>query len=288
MKKTICSIRLIAGTLLALFVLASASYAANPLSHPWGLALDSKGNLYVANANDNNILVFGPGYQLQTAMTITQGISLPSGVAFDPLGHLWVANTGPANGENGSVTEYINGVLNPSGTITNGILGPAAIASDGLGNIYVVNDYSNVTIYDATVPFAPSSNLLATTTPSNPVYAIAVGQGTFSWSDGTNVYFVPATCNLQGNCTQGAAMQSSGIALASDSEGNVYSANLDHTVTWNLPIYPGVEGGVLIQLSFLPYGIAVDAALGRIYLSDALGNTIWVYTTKGKFVRTIK
>ena len=86
MKTTIRSIGRIAGTLLALFALASASFAANPLSYPWGLALDSKGNLYVANANANNILVFSPGYQLQTAKTITQGISVPSGVAFDPLG----------------------------------------------------------------------------------------------------------------------------------------------------------------------------------------------------------
>jgi NHL repeat len=287
MKKMICSIGHLAGALLALFVLASASYAANPLSYPWGLALDSKGNLYVANTNDNNILVFGPGYQLQTAMTITEGISFPSGVAIDPLGHLWVANTG-ANGGSGNVMEYINGVFNPSGTITSGIVGPAAIAADGLGNIYVLNDYSNVTIYGTTVPFAPSTNLLATTTPSNPVYAISAGQGTFSWSDGTKVYFLPAACNLLGTCTVVVSMQGSGIALASDSEGNVYSANLDDTVTWNLPIYPGEQGGVLIKLSFQPYGIAVDAARGRIYLSDALGNAIWVYTTKGKFLRTIK
>ena len=151
-----------------------------------------------------------------------------------------------------------------------------------------MNDYSNVTIYDTTVPFAPSSNLLATTTPSNPVYAIAAGQGTFSWSDGTNVNFLPATCNLQGNCTVVVAMPSSGIALTSDSQGNVYSANLDRTVSWNLPIYPGVQGGRLIQLSFQPSGIAVDASRGRIYISDALGNAIWVYTTKGTFLGTIK
>jgi hypothetical protein len=94
------------------------------------------------------------------------------------------------------------------------------------------------------VAFAPSSNLLTTTTPSNPVYAIAAGQGTFSWSDGIHVIFLPATCNLQGSCTLGVMMPSSGIALASDSQGNVYSANLDRTVTWNLPIYPGVQGGV--------------------------------------------
>jgi hypothetical protein len=47
-------------------------------------------------------------------------------------------------------------------------------------------------------------------------------------------------------------------------------------------------GGRLIQLSFQPSGIAVDAARGRIYISDALGNAVWVYTTKGKFLRTIK
>ena len=38
MKTTVRSIVRIAGTLLALFAFASASFAANPLSYPWGLA----------------------------------------------------------------------------------------------------------------------------------------------------------------------------------------------------------------------------------------------------------
>ena len=42
MKTTVRSIVRIAGTLLALFAFASASFAANPLSYPWGLAWNGR------------------------------------------------------------------------------------------------------------------------------------------------------------------------------------------------------------------------------------------------------
>jgi DNA-binding beta-propeller fold protein YncE len=98
----------IAFILLSLLALASAGFGAtDPLAHPWGLAVDAKGNLYVANTYGYNILVFTPGYAAKKTLTITKGVSAPSGVAFDPLGNLWVANAGPGNGSNdGSITEW--------------------------------------------------------------------------------------------------------------------------------------------------------------------------------------
>jgi hypothetical protein len=57
-----------------------------------------------------------------------------------PLGHLWVANTGPAI-RNGNVTEYINGVFNPSATITNRILGPAAVCLKAIFDFHPSLDF---------------------------------------------------------------------------------------------------------------------------------------------------
>ena len=136
-------------TLLCLVAFASASFAATkPLSLPKGLAVDSKGNLYVANSGGNDILVYSTAYTQVAAKTITQNVSNPSGVAFDAAGNLWVSNTGTSNGgANGSIAEYTNGKQNTAASITNGVLGPNAIAVDGLGNIWVENDYVNITVY---------------------------------------------------------------------------------------------------------------------------------------------
>jgi secreted PhoX family phosphatase len=157
-------------TVLCLLAVASASFAkTNPLSYPKGLAVDSKGNLWVANSGNNNILAFSPGYALQTADTITEGVSNPSGVAFDAQGNLWVANYGTSNGgANGSVSEYVKGKQNTTASIISGILGPEAIAVDGLGNVWVENDFSNVTVYAASYVYAQPYSLVRTLTPSFP------------------------------------------------------------------------------------------------------------------------
>jgi sugar lactone lactonase YvrE len=269
--------------------LASAGFGAtDPLAHPWGLAVDAKGNLYVANTYGYNILVFTPGYAAKKTLTITKGVSAPSGVAFDPLGNLWVANAGPGNGSNdGSITEYTNGIQNTSATITNGIVRPAAIAIDGLDVIYVVNDFSNVTIYAPTSVFSTPSTLISTTALSNPVYGIAVGAGTLSWgSSGTTIftsesgYLLHQTADLTG-------MPGTALALASDPNGNVYAANMDQTVTINNPQNGGNFGG-FVTLSFVPYGIAIDNVRGRVYFSDPNGNAIWVYSTAGTLLKTIR
>jgi hypothetical protein len=273
-------------TVLSVFVLASAGLAApNPLHFPWGLAVDAKGNLYVANTNASNILVFSPGYVLQTADTITQGVSSPTGVAFDPLGNLWVANSG---GGNGSITEYSGGVQNTNATITNGILGPVAIAIDGLYNIFVVNDDSYISIYEPTAVFQAPATLVSTTSPSNPIYSVAVGQGTLSWGSNGQTLFRGETGYLLNNDSTQNGMPGTALALTSDALGNVYAANNNMTVSVNSPQYGGTFNPTFLTLSFQPYGIGIDNARGRVSLSDPFGNAIWVYSTAGKFLKTIK
>src|SRR5215469_1071894 len=70
---------------VALFLFCGlCSYAATqPLSYPKGLAVDSKGNLYVANSGGNDILIYNSSYVQITSATITSNISNPTGVAFD-------------------------------------------------------------------------------------------------------------------------------------------------------------------------------------------------------------
>ena len=142
---------------LALLVLSCAGFAAsNPLRSPRGLALDASGNLYVANTDGNNILVFSPSYSQLRSKTITAGINAPTSLVFDSLGNLWVANSGASNGgANGSISQYTAGVQNAGATITDGIDNPFSIAMDGIGNLFVENNYANVTVYEPQSAFSP-------------------------------------------------------------------------------------------------------------------------------------
>ena len=91
---------------------------AQTLNGPSGLALDAKGNLYVANEYGNQVLVYNPNYVLQTTKSITSGLNAPTGVAFDSKGNVYVANFNNAN-----INQYSPaGVLNTRFSITDGII----------------------------------------------------------------------------------------------------------------------------------------------------------------------
>jgi|SRR5215469_1403223 len=153
-------------------VLSSTATTA-PLIYPRGLAVDSKGNLYVANSGGNNILVYNAYYAQVSAKTITANINNPSAVAFDPQGNLWVVNYGTSNGSaTGSIAEYSNGVQNTANSITNGILNPQAMAIDRLGTLWVQNNDSNLTVYITNSNFAVPNSTLKTLPFQDAIYAL--------------------------------------------------------------------------------------------------------------------
>lgn len=83
--QTIKRFDLATGTDLGVFATTNSG-----LSNPAGLALDSAGNLYVANRGKNNILKFtsaGVG-----SVFATNGVTAPYGLAFDKAGNLYVSN----------------------------------------------------------------------------------------------------------------------------------------------------------------------------------------------------
>ena len=266
---------------------ASATFAATkPLDFPLGLAVDSKGNLYVANVSANDILIYSPGYEQMASKTITSNINAPTAVAIDPQGNLWVANYGSSNGgANGSVAEYTDGVQNENNSITNGIVGPDAIAIDATGNIFV-GSYHNINVYSPGYSFQPSITLLKTLTPASPVFGIAVGQGTFAYGSTGATNFASEIQVLVNNsycCFSDGALE--GVALAIDAQGNVYMADSNGTVDINLT---SAVIASFVQLSFEPGGIAIDNARGRVDFSNYLNNSIAVYSTNGTLLKTIQ
>jgi hypothetical protein len=262
-----------------------------PLNGPYGMALDSAGNLYVANQNANQILIYSAGYKQNAAKTITQSVSFPSGVAVDPWGNIFVANYG------GSYISFYfpDGTQDNSQTITNGILGPSAIAADGLGNVWVNNSGLNVTIYGS-VSDGYARPLINTLTEGYPMLGLAVGATTFygripvpAWAVGTtgaalvgmedpflaqgqNGYNIVGDFGTAVQVAFGTTIYSSGLFIAT-SDGSVHERSSNFSV----------------KLAHAPAGMVVDSVRDRIYLSDNAANRIYVYSSiSGALLHTIK
>lgn len=71
-----------------------STFASSGLDIPTGLALDSGGNLYVANGGNNTIEEFNSSASGSVFATASSGLNFPIGLAFDTRGDLFVANSG--------------------------------------------------------------------------------------------------------------------------------------------------------------------------------------------------
>lgn len=271
---------LMAFTILSLAI-GSAAVVSKPILYPYGLAVAANGNLYVANTNGNNILVYSPAYVQLTSKTITKGISGPTAVAFDPDGNLWVANS-----NSNSITEYSSTcVQNTAHTITVGISNPKALAFDGIGGLWVQNGFSTLTVYPE-LPTSLAIGPLVTLTPASGIVTGIAAYRDFLVT-GNNI-----DANVSGIAyTLNSAALSSGtlgktcFAAAVDPAGNLYCGNNDNTLTV-FSLKTGASS-TLAQLSSFPTGIAVDAKRGRIYVALGTQNEIAVYSTSGTLLYTI-
>ena len=139
------------------------------LCHPWGMAFDSSGNLWVADAGNNRVLEFKTtlhsgesaslvigqsSFTSNTCATTQSGLCRPDDVIFDKVGNLWVADTfnsrilgfgAPfASGESASIvigqTGFTTGSCTQSPASQGGLCIPTGIAFDFKGNLWVVDD----------------------------------------------------------------------------------------------------------------------------------------------------
>ncbi|MFY9630509.1 MAG: hypothetical protein WAJ94_02745 [Candidatus Cybelea sp.] len=104
------------------------------VSMPRAIALDSKGNLYVANQTEHpSVTIYAPGSN-KVMRTITRGVHYPIALAFDAADDLYVVNLA-----GGDVVEYAPGSGQPIRTLNRGVVSPEAIAFDSSGTLYVAN-----------------------------------------------------------------------------------------------------------------------------------------------------
>ena len=247
------------------------------LNFPGGVAVDEKGNLYIADTNNYRIRRVGPEGIITTLAGTGKGgfsgdggpaaqasLDSPIGVAVDAAGSVYIADAGNDRirrvSPDGIITTIAGGgsFLGDGGPAIQAILdGPIGVAVDAKGDVYIADKVNH------RVRRVGSDGVITTFAGTGPT---GYGKGGFSGDGGPAVQ---AQLNFP-----------SGIAV--DAKGNVYIADTgNHRIRLVGPdgiitTFAGTgktdfsgDGGPATQASLKnPYGVAVDAK-GVVYIADS-------------------
>jgi sugar lactone lactonase YvrE len=272
------------------------------LNWPVGLALDTAGNLFIADVANQVIRKVSPNGVISTIAT---GLNEAEGVAVDASGSLYITDYSTSTDDCGDIF-YSGRVLKapPSGATTTifGGIGeyplylPRGIALDSAGNVYVADSQGQllklsqaggVSTIDA--GFAAPANV-ATDSSGNVYASDGLGRLVRISVDGTRVDLVGDGVDGNywgdsGKATDSGLNVPLGVAL--DNSGNLYIADSGNnrvrkvapdgsisTFAGNgTPGFSGDGGPATAAELAAPTGLAFDAN-GNLYIADRLNNRI--------------
>jgi uncharacterized protein (TIGR03437 family) len=288
------TIQTIAGTGVAGFAGDGGPSAAALLSHPYGLAVDAQGSLYVAdigNARVRKILLDGTIHTVAGGGSIAPGgngdggpatsaqFLQPRNVAIDPDGTLYISDFGAHRVYRVTPSGILTTLAGTGGSGFSGdgstaqlaqLNSPAGLASDSNGALYIADSGNNrirrvylgiiTTIYNVTGPTGVAIG------PSGALYVAASG--------------------YLGTQFKAIAGIPSARDVALDRAGNLYATTGQYvreettdgkviTIAGSgaTPYFAGDNGPATAARMHMPSGLAVDDA-GNRYIADTSNNRI--------------
>jgi len=189
------------------------SVFASGLGVPFGLAVDSDGNLYVGDARGGTVTRITPTGTRTPVVTLNG----PAGMAFDSAGNLYVAQGGFSNGNVVKVT--------PSGAVSvfaAGLVDPWGLAFDGAGNLFVasVGSQSGAGFITKITPGGIESTFASGLDPNGLAFDAA---GNLYVSSGYNSYIYKYTPTGDRSVFVSGASGLAGLS-AFDSKGDLFVA----------------------------------------------------------------
>jgi len=240
---------------------------------PASIAVDSSGNVYVADPGQNAVLRYTGGTGAPTS--IGTGLSKPTSVRLDNAGNVYIGDGG-----NGRIVE----VPNYNGTITNAgqtvlITGLGAnldLAFDYLGNLYIADRSNKAVTQLPSIGGAPRASAAVTIASgfSMPSALATDASGNLFVAD----YGAPALTEVaflgKGISTVGGGLAQP-TGLAADASGSLYIADGGSRVV-KIPLegtaYNTNDQYLVNSTVVAPYGVALDGA-ANLYIVDKTNAT---------------
>ena len=261
-------------------------------SDPYGIAIGSSDNVWVANLLGTAVTELSPTGSLIGNYTVGTG---PANIAIDSSGNIWVTNFGKVTYSNGgwSVTKGSSTTvteLSPTGSlIKNYTVGnnPSGIAIDSSGDVWVANFYS-----DSVTELSSTGSVIATYPVGTGPVDIAIDGPGYVWvvnNVSNNVTELSPTTGSVigtypvGSAPYGIAIDSSGdVWVANNGNGTVGTASGDSNVT-ELSSSGGLIG--TYTAGSYPEGIAIDSS-GNIWVANEGSNNVMELNPKGSVIAT--
>jgi trimeric autotransporter adhesin len=287
----------VAGDGIAGFSGDGGSATSAAINGPYGVAVDSTGNLYVADTYNHRIRKVsttgmittfagngsGPGngdgsYSGDGGQATAAGLNFPYAVALDAGGNLYIADwfnnrvrkVTPA----GVITTFAgNGVPGFSGdggaATKASIDGPTGVATDSAGNLYIADS---------------GNQRIRKVTPAGTITTVA-GNGIAGFS-GDGGLATSASLHLDALNSNSTSIPSpSNLAL--DTAGNLYISDYDNIRVRKVSVYGTIttiagsgsvgaagDGGLATAAQFnTPTGVALDGA-GNVYIADFFNSRV--------------
>ena len=236
------------------------------LNYPMGVALDTAGNVYVAQIGNNTIAKWTKSNNtVSTAVSDSFGLHAPFGVAVDTAGNIYIADN-----NNQAIKEWVASSNTITNLVSTGLYYPAAVVLDSGGNVYFADSHNNAIkewiAASGTVTNLVTSGLyfpsgVAVDVAGNVYIADTYDNAIKEWNPLNNAVTTLPISGLN---------QPGGLAV--DGSGNVYIAD---TLNNAIKKWSVVNGAVTTLASSglsEPGDVVVDAA-GNVYFSNT-GNNI--------------
>ncbi len=226
---------------------------------PTGVAVDTAGNVYVADIGNDRVVRLAAGASTPTPLSLT-GLKNPQGVAVDTAGNVYVTDT-----SNNRVMRLAAGASTPTPLPFTGLKNPRGVAVDRAGDVYVADRGNDRVVRLAAGASAPTALPFTGLQDPQGVAVDAAGNVYVTELGTERVLRLAAGASAPTTLPITGLKDPQGVAV--DTVGDVY------VIDWGnesvVRLVAGASAPTTLPFTGLknPQGVAVDTA-GNVYVTD--------------------